>query len=172
MTMTRSEFMRTIVVGGGALAAGGIVYGGRAMAQTTGGKKKKKDRGPRLSLEQVEKFVRVAHTDLDATRSLLEEQPKLVNAAWDWGGGDFETALGGASHMGSREIAGLLLDHGARIDLFCAATMGMLEVVRSVVEVYPRAVEWKGPHGISLLRHAVLGEAERVAEFLRSKGAA
>ena len=32
MTMTRSEFMRTLVVGGGALAAGGIVYAGRAMA--------------------------------------------------------------------------------------------------------------------------------------------
>jgi len=130
------------------------------------------ERPPALPDEQVFEFVRAAHVDVDRTQEMLREEPGLLNATWDWGGGDFETALGGASHMGSREIAGLLLDHGARIDLFCAATMGMLEVVRSVVEVYPRAVEWKGPHGISLLRHAVLGEAERVAEFLRSRGAA
>ncbi len=28
-------------------------------------------------------------------------QPALLNAAWDWGGGDFETALAGAAHRGT-----------------------------------------------------------------------
>ena len=36
--------------------------------------------------------------------ALLDEQPGLLNATWDWGGGDFETALGGAAHMGRRDI--------------------------------------------------------------------
>ena len=40
-----------------------------------------------------------AHGDLQRSKELLELQPGLLNAAWDWGGGDFETALGGASHM-------------------------------------------------------------------------
>ena len=44
-----------------------------------------------------------AHTQFDATKALLAEHPALLNATWDWGGGDFETGLGGASHMGSRE---------------------------------------------------------------------
>lgn len=169
MTMTRSEFMRTIVVGGGALAAGGIVYAGRAMAQTTGGKKKK-DRGPRLSLEQVEKFVRAAHVDLDATRSLLDEQPKLVNAAWDWGGGDWETALGGASHMGRPDIAVHLLEHGARMDIFAAAMLGKLAIVKAAIDAYPETRHVLGPHGIPLMKHAQKGgdAAKPVVEYLES----
>ena len=167
--MTRSEFMRTIVVGGGALAAGGIVYAGRAMAQTTGGKKKK-DRGPRLSLEQVEKFVRAAHVDLDATRSLLDEQPKLVNAAWDWGGGDWETALGGASHMGRPDIALHLLEHGARMDIFAAAMLGKLAIVKAAIDAYPETRHVLGPHGIPLMKHAQKGgdAAKPVVEYLES----
>ncbi len=169
MTMTRSEFMRTIVVGGGALAAGGIVYAGRAMAQTTGGKKKK-DRGPRLSLEQVEKFVRAAHVDLDATRSLLDEQPKLVNAAWDWGGGDWETALGGASHMGRPDIAVHLLEHGARMDIFAAAMLGKLDIVKAAIDAYPETRHVLGPHGIPLMKHAQKGgdSAKPIVEYLES----
>lgn len=169
MTMTRSEFMRTIVVGGGALAAGGIVYAGRAMAQTTGGKKKK-DRGPRLSLEQVEKFVRAAHVDLDATRSLLDEKPKLVNAAWDWGGGDWETALGGASHMGRPDIAVHLLEHGARMDIFAAAMLGKLAIVKAAIDAYPETRHVLGPHGIPLMKHAQKGgdAAKPVVEYLES----
>ena len=169
MTMTRSEFMRTLVVGGGALAAGGIVYAGRAMAQTTGGKKKK-DRGPRLSLEQVEKFVRAAHVDLDATRSLLDEQPKLVNAAWDWGGGDWETALGGASHMGRPDIAVHLLEHGARMDIFAAAMRGKLAIVKAAIDAYPETRHVLGPHGIPLMKHAQKGgdAAKPVVEYLES----
>src|SRR5580700_7626770 len=48
----------------------------------------------------------------------------LVYAARDWGGGDWETALGGASHTGHREIALYLLSQGARIDSYCAAMLG------------------------------------------------
>ncbi len=129
------------------------------------------DGPPPLPAEQVSEFVRVAHGDLGRTKEMLQGEPGLLNATWDWGAGDFETGLGGASHMGNREIAGFLLGHGARIDLFCAAMIGMHDMVRAVVDAYPEAVDWKGPHGISLLRHAVVGESEEVAEFLRSRGA-
>ena len=130
------------------------------------------ERPPALPPELVHEFVRVAHVDVTGTRRMLEEEPRLLNATWDWGGGDFETALGGASHMGNHEVAALLLQHGARLDLFCAAMTGMLDVVRAVVDRYPEAVHWKGPHGISLLRHAVVGEAGEVEDFLRANGAA
>ncbi len=64
----------------------------------------------------VREFVGKAHADFDATRTLLAEHPSLLNATWDWGGGDFETGLGGASHMGSRDIAEFLIGQGARMD--------------------------------------------------------
>src|SRR5437868_508206 len=67
-----------------------------------------------LEASQVQAFVGNAHGDLEAVRAALEAEPGLVNAAWDWGGGDWETPLGAASHMLRRDIAELLLAHGAR----------------------------------------------------------
>ena len=67
------------------------------------------DTKPALESSLVEEFVRVAHSDLERTRELLEQEPGLVNSSWDWGGGDFETALGSASHMGRPDIANYLL---------------------------------------------------------------
>ena len=62
----------------------------------------------------VQAFVGNAHGDIDAVRDALGGEPQLVNAAWDWGGGDWETGLGGASHMGRRDIVEYLLAKGAR----------------------------------------------------------
>ncbi len=67
--------------------------------------------GP-LAHDHVLRFVQVAHSDLDTTRQMLDATPRLIRATWDWGGGDFETGLGGAAHMGRRDIAALLLDRG------------------------------------------------------------
>ena len=63
------------------------------------------DRPPALDPAIVESFVAKAHGDLDGVRALLDEEPALVNATWDWGGGDWETGLGAAAHMGRRDIA-------------------------------------------------------------------
>ena len=128
------------------------------------------DTKPALESKLVEEFVQVAHTDLDRTRELLEQEPGLVNATWDWGGGDFETALGAASHMGAKDIANYLLDHGARLDLFAAAMLGKLEIVKTVLSVYPDAISVPGPHNISLHEHAKFGgeEAKAVLEILES----
>ena len=125
---------------------------------------------PALESNLVEEFVRVAHSDLDRTRELLTTQPALVNATWDWGGGDFETALGAASHMGRGDIANVLLDHGARLDIFAAAMLGKLDIVKAALTAYPEAIRTPGPHDISLLDHAKAGgtEAKAVLEFLES----
>jgi hypothetical protein len=126
-----------------------------------------------LALGMVQEFVRKAHADLPATRALLAEQPTLLNATWDWGGGDFETGLGGAGHMGNREIAEFLIGQGARLDIFVAAMLGRLEIVRALLGAWPGLLQSKGPHGISLLRHARAGgeDAKPVEEYLLSLGA-
>jgi len=111
----------------------------------------------------VQAFVRNAHADLDAVRDALAEEPRLVNAAWDWGGGDWETGLGGAAHMGSRDIAVFLLAHGARLDLFGAAMLGEVEVVRAALDAFPEQHDALGPHGIPLAEHARVGGEEALA---------
>ena len=73
--------------------------------------------------------------------------------------------------MGEKSIAEFLLSHGARIDLFCAAMLGLATVVEPIVAAYPDAVHWKGPHGISLLRHAQAGGQEELADYLVAQGA-
>jgi hypothetical protein len=108
--------------------------------------------------------------DLARVQELLAQQPALVNACWDWGGGDFETALGAAAHTGRREIANLLLDSGARLDLFAAAMLGKLDIVKAALAAYPGAIKTPGPHGIPLLAHAKMGgeDARGVVEFLEA----
>ncbi|WP_201383016.1 ankyrin repeat domain-containing protein [Ktedonobacter sp. SOSP1-52] len=128
------------------------------------------EKRPALSAEMVHEFVANAHGDLQRVQELLAQEPALLNAAWDWGGGDWETALGAASHMGRRDIALYLLKHGARIDIFAAAMLGQVEIVQTLLQAFPGMVQEKGPHGISLLDHAKAGgeEAALVLTFLQS----
>lgn len=121
-----------------------------------------------LDPKKVQAFVGNAHGDFDAVKSLLEEEPQLLNAAWDWGAGDWETALGAASHMGRRDIALYLLEHGARLDVFAAAMLGETEIVRSILSAFPNLRDAKGPHGIPLVEHAKAGgeDAREVLSLL------
>jgi hypothetical protein len=130
------------------------------------------DRGPALDAALVKEFVAAAHARLGRTEELLAQQPGLINATWDWGGGDFETALGGASHMGAREIATFLLAKGARMDLFAAAMLGKLDIVEGAVAAFPGIHRTPGPHKIPLIAHARKGgpEAAAVVKFLESLG--
>lgn len=128
------------------------------------------ERIPALELDLVQEFVAKAHGDFERVKELLTQEPGLINATWDWGGGDFETALGAAAHMGNKEIANFLLENGARLDLFAAAMLGKLEIVKAALNAYPNAIDIPGPHGISLIAHAEAGgeEAKSVLEFLES----
>ncbi len=121
----------------------------------------------------VREFVGKAHTDFGATKALLAEHTALLNATWDWGGGDFETGLGGASHMGSRDIAEFLIGRGARMDLFTAVMLGRLDIVTPILTAYPALLQSRGPHGLTLVHHAREGgEAARaVLDYLGRLGA-
>ena len=125
---------------------------------------------PQINRMLVQDFVIYAHSDLDLVKKLLEKEPAVINAAMDWGNGDWETGLGGASHMGRRDIVELLLERGARIDLFCAAMMGQLDAVKAFLALQPKLIDAKGPHGFTLHFHAQVGgkNAEPVLDFLQS----
>jgi hypothetical protein len=129
---------------------------------------------PPLGPELVRDFVAKAHGDFDAVRELLESEPSLLNASWDWGGGDWESGLGAAAHMGRRDIALFLLERGARMDVFAAAMLGETEIVRALLTAFPALRDARGPHGIPLLEHAKAGgdEAREVVELLEGRTAA
>lgn len=128
------------------------------------------ERTPPLNANLVQAFVRAGHGNLEQVRALLQQEPTLVNAAWDWGGGDWETALGGAAHTGQREIALYLLAQGARLDLFAAVMLGQLDIVRATLAAFPHLAQAKGPHGIPLLTHAKMGgeAATAVVAYLQT----
>lgn len=128
------------------------------------------ERPPALDRDLVQAFVGAGHGDLERVKAMLAEHPSLLNAAHDWGGGDFETALGGAAHVGSREVAAYLLSQGAAMTIFAAATLGELDLVKAMIAAQPNAKDSPGAHGIPLLRHARVGGSDDVAAYLESLG--
>jgi hypothetical protein len=126
-----------------------------------------------LSPDLVLDFVKSAHHDLNHVKELLEKESHLLNATWDWGKGDFESAIGAAGHMGLVDMAEYLISKGARMDLFVATMLGKLEIVKATLVAYPDLKFSKGPHGIPLLVHAEKGgeKAKPVLDYLKSIGA-
>ena len=176
MTLSRRHVLK-----GGVLMTAGVIAGSSPLlsqqppappqAQPPSAQTQIPDRGPRLDADMVRQFVIAGHGNLDLVKEMLAQQPALINATWDWGGGDWETALGGASHMGNKPIAEYLLAHGARMDVFCATMMGKTEIVKAYLADDPKVVDLKGPHGISLLRHAKAGKQDALVEMLVAAGA-
>ncbi len=130
------------------------------------------DKGPPLDFLIVKEFVGAAHGKFERTEEMLASQPALLNATWDWGGGDFETGLGGASHMGNQEIARFLIGKGARMDIFAAAMLGELPIVQAMCKAFPNLHRSLGPHKIPLIAHARRGgpAAAEVVKFIGSLG--
>lgn len=127
---------------------------------------------PAHERDVVKEVVGKSHGDYERVKGLVEARPALAKAVYDWGYGDWESALGAASHVGRRDIAELLMAHGARPDLFTAAMMGWVDTVRAAVAASPGIQRQTGPHGITLLAHAQAGgqAAAAVVAFLESVG--
>lgn len=121
-----------------------------------------------LDRELVREFVVAAHGNIRDVEKLIEREPALVHAVLNWGGDDWESGLGAAAHVGNREIAELLLSKGAHMDIFTAAMLGELEIVKAIIARFPKMSVAKGAHGIPLIRHAERGgeQALPVLDFL------
>lgn len=123
-----------------------------------------------FSAEEIRDLVFAAHKDFEETKRIIEAKPLLLNCANQGKKGDFETALGGASHMGRRDIADFLIAKGARMDIFNHAFLGHTELVKQMVITYPQLLKSPGPHGFTLLHHAKVGEHKELMAWLEEKG--
>jgi len=111
-------------------------------------------RYPSMNDNMVSSIVGASHGNFDKVKELVNARPELAGASWDWGFGDWETALGAASHVGRRDIAEYLISNGARPDIFTYTMLGMLNSVKEIIETVPGIQTHGGPHGITLLQHA------------------
>src|SRR5687768_9613452 len=111
--MNRRNFLSVVGAGGAIITLTGIE---KLNAQT-------KQKPDPLDKEMVKEFVGKSHSDFTRVKELLTKEPGLLNASWDWGGGDFESGLEAAGHVGNKEIANYLLENGARMNIFCAAML-------------------------------------------------
>lgn len=126
-----------------------------------------------LNLDLVKEFVGASHGKFDRVKEMLEENHLLLHASYDWGGGDFESGIEAAGHVGNKEIANYLLSKGARYNVYLASMLGHLNTVKEILTFNPSLLNSKGPHGFTMLHHAMKGgeEAASVVEYLKSIGA-
>lgn len=156
--MNRRLFLASTLTAGAALGSGVFVSGQPTPAPAVGTEPKRKSP---IDPSLVKEFVVAGHSNLPRVKEMLGAEPTLINATWDWGAGDYEAAIGGASHLGNRELALHLLGAGARFDAFCAAMLNEADTVSSMLRAHPSLANTLGPHGFTLLYH--VGYAGNVA---------
>ena len=120
----------------------------------------------------IKEFVVAGHNHLDKVKEMVTDLPNLLYSRYDWGNGDFEEAIEGAGHVGNKEIANYLIEKGARVNIFVLTMLGKTNIVKSILNEYPNLLFTKGPHGFSLLHHAIVGgeEAKELHEYFLEKG--
>jgi len=137
------------------------------------------DRYPAIELSVAAEVVGVAHFNIDRLKELVDSRPELAKANWDWGFGDWESAMAAASHVGRKDIVDYLVGKGATPSIFTHAMLGHFDTVKAMIISYPGVQKNLGPHGISLLQHAKTGlsidgvdkaKAQQLIDYLQSLG--
>lgn len=137
------------------------------------------DRYPAIRLDIASEVVGVSHFNLERLKELVDPRPELAKATWDWGFGDWESAMDAASHVGRTDIVEYLISKGASPTLFTFAMYGNYNAVKTMTEAFPGIQRNPGPHGISLLQHAKLAltlegtdksNAQRLVDYLEILG--
>jgi len=163
--MATTEFTRRFfMLDGAALGVGAswLALTGKANAQMPGSDfganpETGPDGFPRQNPKLVEETVGASHGKFDRVKELVTAYPELAKSSWDWGFGDWEAPIDAASHVGNREIALFLIEHGARPTVFTFAMLGQLDVVKALLTAQPEQRNMIGPHGFNLLHHAKVG---------------
>ncbi len=122
---------------------------------------------PNIDPKIVSEVVGKSHFNLERVKELVDARPELARSVWEWRFGDFESAIGAASHVGRRDIVMYLMSKGARPSIFTFAMLGAYEAVKSMIEFSPGIQSKMGPHGISVLDHAYYGK--RMKDKMTSK---
>ena len=161
--MNRTEFLQKTLIGGTAFMLPSMI----ASAQQA------QEKPPAIGLDIVKEFVSVSHGNIDRCKEMLENNHLLLHVSYDWGGGDYESGIEAAGHVGNKDIAAYLLGKGARYNIYLASMLGHLDTVKNVLTFNPGLLNSKGPHGFTMLHHANKGGdgSKAVVDYLASLGA-
>src|SRR5688572_11942923 len=165
-TINRSQFLKQSLIG-----ATGLILSPTLVSSQNQNQNQNQEKPVPINLEIVKEFVGVSHGKFERCKEMLENNHLLLHVSFDWGGGDYESGIEAAGHVGNKEIATYLLSKGARYNIYLASMLGHLEVVKQVLTFNPSLLNSKGPHGFTMLHHARKGEAKAVEEYLLSLGA-
>lgn len=179
---SRRMIIKSSVLGLLAASAPNIIYSKNILSMTSDNAPldtSPHDRYPAIQLEIASEVVGVSHFNLDRLKELVNHRPELAKANWDWGFGDWESAIAAASHVGRKDIVDYLIEKGATPTVFTYAMLGNYRVVKMIIESSPGIQRNSGPHGISLLQHARTGlltegvdksNAQNLIDYLQSLG--
>jgi hypothetical protein len=160
--MDRKEFLKNSALAGGSFFLLSGFNESRAFSKET--------EPSFFRAEEIDEFVGAAHSDLEKTEKIIKAKPLILNCTSQLAKGDFETAMGGASHMGRKDIAELLLSQGARMDIFNFTFFGFTSFVKDLLQKHPNLLDSYGPHGFTLLHHAKVGGHSKFAKWLKEQG--
>lgn len=118
--------------------------------------------------DEGNQFIIACHHDFDGVKKALEEKPGLAHAFNEEMN---ESALGASGHMGRRDIAELLLNAGAELELATAAMLGRRDVVQAALAENSANATSGGAHGIPLAFHAAMSGDVELLEMLWNAGA-
>ena len=118
--------------------------------------------------ERVRQFLdAIRKGDSGAIRTLLEAEPALVDARWS----DGVPAVRLALYYRHPEIASMLIERGAALDVCDAASAGQLKRLRELVERDPSLVNRYSSDGATPLGLAAFFGHRDAVEFLLDRGA-
>ena len=123
------------------------------------------------STEQIREFVIAGHGNIEKVRQMLAENPRLLNASYQWNENDTETAIQAAAQVGSANVAQFLLKQDAPLEICTAAMLGMRDEVEHRLDEDPRNANATGAHGIPLLPHTVWSENPGLIQLVFERGA-
>jgi ankyrin repeat protein len=112
-------------------------------------------------------FAAIKGGDTAGVTQLLDAEPALVNARDENG---LSAALTAAYHQ-EPDIARLLVQRGAELNVFEACTVGELPRVKALVEQQPELINAYAPDGFQPLGLAAFFGHTGIVEYLLQKGA-
>lgn len=112
-------------------------------------------------------FSAIKRGDCDTVRAILKEKPEMAQAREP--GGPSAVLL--ATYYQQPEIARLIMENGAPLDLFEASATGQVERAAEILDLDPDLVNAYAPDGFQPLGLAAFFGHLKVAELLLARGA-
>lgn len=111
---------------------------------------------PSIDLAITKNVVLFSHFNLEGLKEIVDNRPELARSSYDWAFGDWESAIGAGSHVGRWDIIDYLINNGARPTVFTHIALGQVDIVKAILESNPDIKKTSGPHGISMIQHAII----------------